>query len=241
MLFRSFEEPLNKILECVETLKSADALKQLSGMMGDITKEINSSIASLKENFERAQDGTSIQVLQQLNETVPRISDKLEIFRNHVVSENSANITELKQQFAQVVDTITSRVELITASIKDEFKSANSGDLDSVKVDLQNMSNHIMETVENINFNITKEFNDHKTNIDEVLSKISDYEDKFRDKLNSIEATFETLNQEGVDRINDAISLNQLQMTESLSALKSDIQAGILGINKNSKIGRAHV
>ncbi len=232
---KAFEEPLNKILECVETLKSADALKQLSGMMGDITKEINSSIASLKENFERAQDGTSIQVLQQLNETVPRISDKLEIFRNHVVSENSANITELKQQFAQVVDTITSRVELITASIKDEFKSANSGDLDSVKVDLQNMSNHIMETVENINFNITKEFNDHKTNIDEVLSKISDYEDKFRDKLNSIEATFETLNQEGVDRINDAISLNQLQMTESLSALKSDIQAGILGINKNSK------
>lgn len=232
---KAFEEPLNKILECVETLKSADALKQLSGMMGDITKEINSSIKSLKENFEKAQDGTSIQVLQQLNETVPRISDKLEIFRNHVVSENSANITELKQQFAQVVDTITSRVELITASIKDEFKSANSGDLDSVKVDLQNMSNHIMETVENINFNITKEFNDHKTNIDEVLSKISDYEDKFRDKLNSIEATFETLNQEGVDRINDAISLNQLQMSENLSSLKSDIQAGILGINKNSK------
>jgi len=40
------------------------------------------------------------------------------------------------------------------AAMKDEFKSANSGDLDSVKVDLQNMSNHIMETVENINFNI---------------------------------------------------------------------------------------
>ncbi len=232
---KAFEEPLAKILECVETLKSADALKQLSGMMGDITKEINASIASLRENFERAQDGTSIQVLQQLNETVPRISDKLEIFRNHVVSENSANITELKQQFAQVVDTITARVELITASIKDEFKSSNSGDLDSVKVDLQNMSNHIMETVENINFNITKEFNDHKTNIDEVLAKISDYEDKFRDKLNSIESTFETLNQEGVDRINDAISLNQLQTSETLNALKSDIQAGILGINKNSK------
>ncbi len=232
---KAFEEPLNKIVECVETLKSSDALKQLSSMMGDVTKEINSSIAALKENFEKAQDGTSIQVLQQLNETVPRISDKLEIFRNHVVSENSANITELKQQFAQVVDTITSRVELITASIKDEFKTANSGDLDSIKVDLQNMSNHIMETVENINFNITKEFNDHKTNIDEVLSKINDYEDKFRDKLNSIESTFETLNQEGVDRINDAISLNQLQMSETLSALKSDIQAGILGINKNSK------
>lgn len=232
---KAFEEPLAKILECVETLKSADALKQLSGMMGDITKEINASIANLRENFERAQDGTSIQVLQQLNETVPRISDKLEIFRNHVVSENSANITELKQQFAQVVDTITARVELITASIKDEFKSSNSGDLDSVKVDLQNMSNHIMETVENINFNITKEFNDHKTNIDEVLAKISDYEDKFRDKLNSIESTVETVSQEGVDRINDAISLNQLQTSETLNALKSDIQAGILGINKNSK------
>jgi len=232
---KAFDEPLQKILDCVETLKSSDALKQLSSMMGEVTKEINSSINSLKENFEKAQDGTSIEVLQQLNETVPRISDKLEIFRNHVVSENSANITELKQHFAQVVDTITSRVEFITASIKEEFKSSKSGDLDSVKVDLQNLSNHIMETVENINFNIAKEFNDHKTNIDEVLSKITDYEDKFRDKLNSIESTFETLNQEGVDRINDAISLNQLQMSENLSALKSDIQAGILGINKNSK------
>ena len=232
---KAFEEPLQKILDCVDTLKSSDAIKQLSSMMGDVTKEINSSIVSLKENFEKAQDGTSVEVLKQLNETVPRISDKLEIFRNHVVSENSANITELKQHFAQVVETITSRVEFITASIKEEFKSANSGDLDSVKVDLQNLSNHIMETIENINFNITKEFNDHKTNIDEVLSKITDYEDKFRDKLNSIESTVETVNQEGVDRINDAISLNQLQMHESLSALKSDIQAGILGINKNSK------
>lgn len=232
---KAFEEPLQKILDCVETLKSSDAIKQLSGMMGDVTKEINASINALRENFEKAQDGTSVEVLQQLNETVPRISDKLEIFRNHVVSENSANITELKQHFAQVVETITSRVEFITASIKEEFKSSNSGDLDSIKVDLQNLSNHIMETVENINFNITKEFNDHKTNIDEVLSKITDYEDKFRDKLNSIESTFETLNQEGVDRINDAISLNQLQMHESISALKSDIQAGILGINKNTK------
>ncbi len=232
---KAFEEPLRKILECVETLKSADALKELSGMMARVTNEINSSISNLRENFEKAQDGSSLAVLQQLNETVPKISDKLEIFRNHVVSENSANITELKQQFAQVVDTITSRVEFITNSIKEEFKSSNAGGLDTVKVDLQNMSNHIMETVENINYNITREFNDHKTNIDEVLSKISDYEDKFRDKLNSIESTFETLNQEGVDRISDAISLNQLQTHETLSTMKSDILAGILGINKNSK------
>lgn len=231
----AFEEPLKKILDCVETLKSADALKNLSSMMAGVTNEINSSISNLRENFERAQDGTSIQVLQQLNDTVPKISDKLEIFRNHVVSENSANITELKQHFAQVIDTITGRVEAITASIKDEFKSSNSGGLDSVKVDLQNMSNHIMETVENINFSIEREFNDHKTNIDEVLSKISDYEDKFRDKLNSIESTFETLNQEGVERITDAISLNQLQTHESLGTMKTDILAGIMGINKNSK------
>jgi len=232
---KAFEEPLQKINECVENLKSADAVKQLAGMMESVTNEINSSISSLKENFEKAQDGSSIAVLQQLNETVPRISDKLEIFRNHVVSENSANITELKQHFAEVIDTITSRVEMITSSIKDDIKSANSGDLDSVKVDLQNLSNHIMETIENISFNITREFNDHKSNIDEVLTKISDYEEKFRDKLNSIESTFETLNQEGVDRINDAMSLNQLQVHETLGTMKSDILAGILGINKNSK------
>ena len=92
-----------------------------------------------------------------------------------------------------------------------------------------------VEKCKNINFNITREFNDHKTNIDEVLSKITDYEDKFRDKLNSIESTFETLSQEGTDRINDAISLSQLQVHETLNTIKSDILAGILGINKNSK------
>ena len=230
-----FEEPLNRISKCVESLESSDTLRQFSEMLSEVTNDINVSITNLKDNFEKAQDGSSIAVLQQLNDTVPKISDKLEIFRNHVVSENSANITELKQHFAQVVDTITSRVEGIAGSIKDDFQSFNSGGLDSVKVDLQNMSNHIMETIENINFNITREFNDHKTNIDEVLSKITDYEDKFRDKLNSIESTFETLSQEGTDRINDAISLSQLQVHETLNTIKSDILAGILGINKNSK------
>ena len=223
---KAFEEPLNKISKCVETLQSADSVKQLSNIMAGISNEVNSSIASLRENFEKAQDGTSIQVLQQLNASVPKIADKLEIFRNHVVSENSANITELKQHFAQVIETITSKVEAIT--------SRNFGG-DSVKVDLQNMSNHIMETIENINYNIEKEFNDHKTNIDELLAKISDYEDKFKDKLNSMESTFETLTQEGTDRINDAISLNQLQTQETLSSMKTDILAGIMGINKNSK------
>ena len=168
---KAFEEPLNKISKCVESLQSADSVKQLSNMMAGISSEVNSSITSLRENFEKAQDGTSIQVLQQLNASVPKIADKLEIFRNHVVSENSANITELKQHFAQVIETITSKVEAIT--------SKNFGG-DSVKVDLQNMSNHIMETIENINYNIEKEFNDHKTNIDELLAKISDYEDKFK-------------------------------------------------------------
>ena len=223
---KAFEEPLNKISKCVESLQSADSVKQLSNMMAGISSEVNSSITSLRENFEKAQDGTSIQVLQQLNASVPKIADKLEIFRNHVVSENSANITELKQHFAQVIETITSKVEAIT--------SKNFGG-DSVKVDLQNMSNHIMETIENINYNIEKEFNDHKTNIDELLAKISDYEDKFKDKLNSMESTFETLTQEGTDRINDAISLNQLQTHETLSSMKTDILAGIMGINKNSK------
>ncbi len=230
---KAFEEPLKKIMDCVETLKSADALKELSGIMGSVTNEINASIASLRDNFEKAQNGSSIAVLQQLNETVPKISDKLEIFRNHVVSENSANITELKQHFAQVVDTITSRVVSITSSIKDDFKDNNG--LDSIKVDLQNMSNHIMETVENINFSITKEFNDHKTNIDEMISKINDYEDKFRDKLNSLESTVETVTQENADRLNDTISLNQLQTSETLNSMKTDILDGIMGINKNNK------
>lgn len=223
---KTFEEPLNKISKCVETLQSADSVKQLSTIMSSVANEVNSSISSLRENFEKAQDGTSVQVLQQLNASVPKIADKLEIFRNHVVSENSANITELKQHFAQIVETITSRVEQIT--------SRNFGG-DSVKVDLQNMSNHIMETIENINYNIEKEFNDHKTNIDELLARISDYEDKFKDKLNSMESTFETLTQEGTDRINDAINLNQLQTHETLNSMKEDLLAGIMGINKNSK------
>jgi len=223
---KALEEPLNKISSCVEALQSADSVKQLSDMMAGVANEVNASIATLRENFEKAQDGTSIQVLQQLNASVPKIADKLEIFRNHVVSENSANITELKQHFSEVIDVITSKVEQIT--------SKNAGG-DSLKVDLQNMSNHIMETIENINYNIEKEFNDHKTNIDELLAKINDYEEKFKDKLNSIESTFETLTQEGTDRVTDAISLNQLQTHETLSSLKSDILSGIMGINKNSK------
>ena len=37
---KAFEEPLQKILDCVDTLKSSDAIKQLSSMMGMLQKKL---------------------------------------------------------------------------------------------------------------------------------------------------------------------------------------------------------
>lgn len=229
------QKTLEKINECVSSLQSSDSIKELSKVITNVTDEINVSIQSLKDNFERAQDGSSIQVLQQLSETIPMIADRLEVFRNHVVTENSANITELKQHFSQVIDTITSKVEQIADSVKDDVKNLSTGGLDGFSLSFQNMSNHIMESVETINEGIMREFNDHKVNIDDLTSKIIDYEEKFKDKLNSIESTFETLSQEGTDRINDSLSLTQLQVQETLASMKEDIVQGILGINKSNK------
>ena len=50
-----------------------------------------------------------------------------------------------------------------------------------------------------------------------------------------MESTFETLTQEGTDRINDAISLNQLQTHETLSSMKTDILAGIYGYQQKQQ------
>ena len=56
----------------------------------------------MQMNLNDLSSASSVQILTQISEAIPTISDKLEIFRTHVVTENSANFMKLFQLLKKI-------------------------------------------------------------------------------------------------------------------------------------------
>ena len=86
----------------MEELKNQDLgknIKDLADNLRDVTLEIQSSIQNMQLSLNDMNSVSSMQILTQISEAIPTISDKLEIFRTHVVTENSANLGQIKNSY----------------------------------------------------------------------------------------------------------------------------------------------
>lgn len=234
-------EPIEKALSNIENLTIGNELKQLQAAIDGIMTDIRKSFEALKDNFSEIATSSNIEVLQQLNSSIPSIADRLEIFRTHVISENSANLQELRQHFNEAMEAVKANVESVTTTLKADFANINDEISETIKIDMQKLSDHIVESVEGVNLSISQEFNDHKVNIDELLVRIQDYENRFKDKLDSIEATFESLNQETCERMTDAINTNNKQYQDAINSVKKDIVTHVSGMGEQSRSAIAEV
>lgn len=202
-------EPIEKALKELRETTIDEQLNAINQNVKDTTASISISFEQIKEGFERVASGSNIEILSQLRDTIPAISDKLENFRSQLTSLNNDNFTSLKENFKEASETIKAYIEDINFKIKEEIKGSYSAPLSEIKIDLQTLSNHLIESVENINGNISKEFEAHKANLEEFLA---DFQNRSE---------------------NNAAGSEDIE--RALKSIKDDLIEGILGSVKNNK------
>ena len=226
------------IINAMEELKNQDLgkdIKELSDNLRDVTFEIQSSIQNMQANLNDLNSVSSLQILTQISEAIPAITDKLEIFRTHVVSENSFNLSEIKTTFNEAIVDFRDNLTKACEKIEDDTKTINIETLDTLKVDLQKLSDHLIESVDGINDRIQKEFINFKTDFQEFTIKQEDNIEKISDKLASLEVGLENFSHDTINKLSDSLDAGNARAQDALTEIKSDILEGILNVEKTSK------
>ncbi len=229
------QEPIERAMEELKNQDLGKNIKDLSDNLRDITLEIQSSIQNMQLSLNDMNSVSSMQILTQLSEAIPTISDKLEIFRTHVVTENSANLGQIKNSFSEVVASVQENLKNAVDKIQDDTKTINIETLDTLKVDLQRLSDHLVDSVESISDRVEKEFVNFKVDFQEFSIKQADSMDKIADKLASLEVGLENFSNDTTDKLNDTLNSNNAHAQDILNEIKSDILESIVGIDKTNK------
>jgi len=229
------QEPIERAMDELKNQDLGRNIKDLSDNLRDITFEIQSSIQNMQSSLNDMNSVSSMQILTQISEAIPTISDKLEIFRTHVVTENSTNLSQIKTQFLEIINTVQDSLKSTADNIKDDAKTINIETLDTLKVDLQRLSDHLVDSVEAVNERVQKEFVNHRVDFQEFSIKQQDNSDRIADKLSALEVGLENFSQDTIDRLNDTINANSANAQDALIEIKSDILEGISNIDKTNK------
>ena len=229
------QEPIERAMAELKNQDLGRNIKDLADNLRDITLEIQSSIQNMQANLNDMNSVSSMQILTQISEAIPTISDKLEIFRTHVVSENSANLGQIKTSFSEVIASVKENLTNAIDKIQDDTKTINIETLDTLKVDLQRLSDHLVDSVEAVNDRIQKEFVNFKVDFQEFQIKQQDSIERVADKLAGLEVGLENFSQDTIDRLNDTININAAHNQDTLNEIKGDILDGITTIDKSNK------
>lgn len=229
------QEPIEKAMDELKNHEIGQNIKDLSDNLRDITLEIQSSIQNMQSNLNDMNSLSSMQILTQISEAIPNIADKLEIFRTHVVTENSVNLGNIKTSFSETVLMVQENLKNAVEKIQDDTKTINIETLDTLKVDLQRLSDHLVDSVENVVDRVQKEFVNFKVDFQEFSIKQTDNLDKITDKLTGLEVGLENFSQDTFSKITDVFEANNAHNQDVLNEIKSDILEGISNIDKSSR------
>ena len=229
------QEPIERALQDLRENTFGEQLNAINDNVQQTTSNIANSFENIKQSFEEVASSTNVQVLSQLRDMIPEISDKLEIFRNHVVSENSANLTELKSCFYEISETIKAYLEDTTYKVQDEIKKTYDDSIASIKIDMQDLSNHLIESVENVNSNIAKEFEQYQADVNALIGKLEITTNAIEQKFSEVRDDFETTSNDLMTKISDTLQVNNALLEDKVNEFKTDVIDGILGVAKSSK------
>ena len=229
------QEPIEKAMNELKNQDLGRNIKDLADNLRDITLEIQSSIQNMQTSLNDMGSVSSMQILTQISEAIPTISDKLEIFRTHVVTENSSNLSQIKTSCLDIISTVQENLKTAADKIHEDVKTINIETIDTLKVDLQRLSDHLIDSVESVNDKIQKEFVNNRVDFQEFSIKQQDNADKISNKLASLEVGLENFSQDTIDKINDTINATSAQSCDILNEIKSDILEGIGAIDKSNK------
>lgn len=229
------QEPIVKAMDDLKNQDIGKDIKELSTNLKDVTTEIQASIQNMRESLNNINHVSGIHILNQMAEAIPEISEKLEIFRTHVVSDNSLHLSEIQKTFTDALESFKDNLQTTANKIEDDTKTLNIETLDALKIDLQRLSDHLIDSVESINDRIQKEFANYKTDFQEFSIRQDDNIERINDKLSALEMGLEGFGSETIDKINDNLNANAAKSQDALNEIKSDILDGIMNVEKTNK------
>ena len=229
------QEPIVKAMDDLKNQDIGKDIKELSTNLKDVTTEIQASIHNMRESLNNINHVSGIHILNQMAEAIPEISEKLEIFRTHVVSDNSLHLSEIQKTFTDALESFKDNLQTTANKIEDDTKTLNIETLDALKIDLQRLSDHLIDSVESINDRIQKEFANYKTDFQEFSIRQDDNIERINDKLSALEMGLEGFGSETIDKINDNLNANAAKSQDALNEIKSDILDGIMNVEKTNK------
>lgn len=232
---RVLQEPIERAMDELKNQDLGKNIKELSDNLRDVTFEIQSSIQNMQSSLNDMNSVSSMQILTQISEGIPNIADKLEIFRTHVVTENSTNISQLKTAFMDIISTVQENLKTAADKIHEDVKTINIETIDSVKVDLQRLSDHLVDSVEAVSERIQKEFVNNRVDFQEFALKQQDNTERVASKLSALEIGLENFTQDAIDRINDTINAGTAQSCDVLNDIKTEILDGVSSIDKSTR------
>ena len=229
------QEPIVKAMDDLKNQDIGKDIKELSTNLKDVTTEIQASIQNMRESLNNINHVSGIHILNQMAEAIPEISEKLEIFRTHVVSDNSLHLSEIQKTFTDALESFKDNLQTTANKIEDDTKTLNIETLDALKIDLQRLSDHLIDSVESINDRIQKEFANYKTDFQEFSIRQDDNIERINDKLSALEMGLECFGSDTIDKINDNLNANAAKSQDALNEIKSDILDGIMNVEKTNK------
>ena len=229
------QEPIERAMDELKNQDLGKNIKELSENLRDVTFEIQSSIQNMQASLNDMNSVSSMQILTQISESIPTIADKLEIFRTHVVTENSANISQLKTSFMDIISTVQENLKTAADKIHEDVNTISLETVDTLKVDLQRLSDHLIDSLEGVSERVEKEFVNNRVDFQEFALKQQDNTERIASKVSSLEIGLENFTQDAIDRINDTIASGTAQSCDALNEIKSDVLDGISSIEKSNR------
>ncbi len=233
----TLQESMQKILEGLDNSNMGSELRQLSDTVKQTAQTLEEAFLNAEAKLGADTSNFESETLRNLNEAIPQITDKLEIFKTQFVSDNETIISELKQQFSDAVSNVKSEILEITNSVKEDFTKIYGSVGEELHLDLQNLSNNIIENIEGVNATIMQEFNEHKQNVDMLLSKVCENEEKIQDKFNELQSGIDASVYETRQTLSNTITTVAAEYLETVNGLSTDLLAKMSTVGDISNAG----
>jgi|GEM_PF-6768635 len=193
----AMKELIDQALVNIENLRVGNQLKQLAITVEQNAVQIKDSFETMNNNFSQIAENSNIEVLKQLNTSIPGIADKLEIFRSLIASENADNIQKLTDKITEFIEDAknTSREsidkfredsnahnEQFSKGIRDEISYI----LNEQKASIAKFTDTARENSETLFTDAKYEIVEQKTAINKLLEEIQKTEKTFADKFAEI-------------------------------------------------------
>jgi hypothetical protein len=146
-------------------------------------------------------------------------------------------VGELRQLFNDTVAGVKYEISEILNSVKEDFTKIYGSVGEELHLDLQHLSNNIIENIEGVNATILQEFNEHKQNIETLLSKVSENEEKIQDKFNTLQSGIDASAYETRQALSDTITSVAAEYLETVNGLSTDLLSKMSTVGDISNAG----